>query len=301
MSAENAYQLFKFHSVHPTADAWKQFESLFALTPLRMADNVGEIESFSWIAGTCVFAQVAMDGNAHEHTEKHIERSGDLLFVHRFLTGGSDGRSADVPFTLRPGMIIFHDYSRPYEGIQPPSTLQSVHIPHDLVGYDSKTMPPHIILDVQSPHGASINAAFDAMMPDFLAGRDELEKVRLEHLMDLVRAALPRPNEDASIAMQVQAFIEKRLGDQTLTIEDVQDAFQLSRAQVFEILGLFGGFDAYLASRRTFCALFDLYKHRSTEHRLEDVSAQYGFGSVDAFNQAVSMRYGTDLHTIFAA
>lgn len=301
MSTEDTYQLFKFNSVHPTENAWKQFETMFDLTPLRMSKNVGTIESQTWIAGTCVFAQVAMDGNAHEHSAQHIEKSGDLLFVHRFLTGGSDGRSGDVPFTLRPGMIIFHDYGRPYEGIQPPSTLQSVHIPHRLVGYDSQTMPPHIIYDLQSPHGAAINAAFDDLMPDFLSGRDDLEKERSKRLLDRVRAALPQPNEELPMAVQLQAFIENRLGDQALSIEDVQDAFQLSRAQLFEILDLFGGFDAYLTSRRTFCALFDLYKHRGANRSLQDVSSRYGFASADALNQAVSTRYGTDLQTIFDA
>ncbi|MEO1564451.1 MAG: hypothetical protein AAFR98_13540, partial [Pseudomonadota bacterium] len=194
MTTEDVYRLKTMYALDPPEKAWKHFSALFDLTPLRMSKNSGSIENYTWIAGTSVFAQVSLDGNLHYHTDDHLSRSGDLLFVHRYLTGGADGRSGDVPYMMRPGSIIFHDYGRPFEGVQMPSTIQSVFLRHDLVGYDPNRMPPQLVFDQSSSVGAALFSTFDTLMDAFLGGATTLEIARERHLASLVNAALPEPD-----------------------------------------------------------------------------------------------------------
>jgi len=178
----------------PPEKAWKQFAALFDLTPLRMSQNIGHIDNYTWIAGTSIFAQVAIDGNLHQHGDHHLSQSGDLLFVHRYITGGADGQSGDVPYMVRPGRMVFHDYGRTFKAIQMPSKLQSVFIPHDLIGYDPARMPPQIVLDQNTPESAALFESFDGLMSEFLADSEALEKARVRQFLSLVSAALPEPD-----------------------------------------------------------------------------------------------------------
>lgn len=299
MSVTDAYPLHKMHAVNPPEKAWAQFASLFDLTPLNMANNSGEMESHTWIAGACIFSQVSLDGNAHKHAEQHLETSGHLLFVHRYVAGGADGSSGAVPYMMRPGMMIFHDYGRPFEGIQTPSLIQSLHIPHDMIGYDPNTMPPQIILDQKSPHGAALFAAFDVLIPDLFAGRDHLEKQRTREFADVIRAALPKPDAGLSIQLQIQIFIEDNLKDPDLNLERVQNAFQLSRAQMFEEMAIYGGIETYIAVRRTYHAVLDLVEHPEKRARLDRTALSWGFPSTASLNRAIAQFYKADLNTLF--
>ena len=221
MPSEDTYRLQHMHAIDPPEKAWKQFAPLFDLTPLKMANNAGAIENHSWFAGPCIYAQVSLDGNAHKHTDQHLSQSGDLLFVHRYLAGGADGRSGELPYMMRPGRMIFHDYGRPFEGIQTPSLIQSVHIPHRLIGYDPDTMPPQIMLDPASAQGAALAGAFEALMRDLLGGLERLQKDRASALTALVRDALPEPGAAPSLQMQIQSYIEDELVDPDFTLDRV--------------------------------------------------------------------------------
>ena len=301
MTTDGAYRLHKFHAVDPPEKAWKQFSTLFDLTPLKMSDNAGAIESHSWVAGACVFAQVSLDGNAHKHTEHHLSKSGDLLFVHRYLLGGADGRSGNAPYRMRPGMMIFHDYGRPFEGIQTPSVIQSVYIPHAMIGYSPEQMPPQITYDQHSPHGAALFAAFESLIPELLNGADFLEKERSKYFVDLVRAALPQADAPKPLSAKLQLHIEDRLSDPDLNVEALQAAFQLSKAQVFEEMELHGGFDTYLTSRRVYRAVFELSDQPSNRENLGAAASRWGFASEADLKRAVAMQYRADIETMFDA
>lgn len=301
MTTDGAYRLHKFHAVDPPEKAWKQFSTLFDLTPLKMSDNTGAIENHTWVAGACVFAQVSLDGNAHKHTEHHLSKSGDLLFVHHYLLGGADGRSGNAPYRMRPGMMIFHDYGRPFEGIQTPSVIQSVYIPHAMIGYSPEQMPAQITFDQQSPHGAALFAAFEALMPELLNGAEFLEKERSEYFVDLVRAALPQAGAPKPLSAKLQLHIEDRLSDPGLNVEALQAAFQLSKAQVFEEMELHGGFDTYLTSRRVYRAVFELSGQPSNRENLGAAASRWGFASEADLKRAVAMQYRADIETMFDA
>lgn len=301
MTTDDAYRLHKFHAVDPPEKAWKQFSTLFDLTPLKMNDNAGAIENHTWVAGACVFAQVSLDGNAHTHSEDHLSKSGDLLFVHRYLLGGADGRSGNAPYMMRPGMMIFHDYGRPFEGIQTPSVIQSVYIPHAMIGYSPEQMPAQITFNQRSPHGAALFAAFEALIPELLNGADFLEKDRSQYFVDLVRAALPQPDAPEPLLVKLQLFIEDKLGDPDLDVEALQAAFQLSKAQVFEEMEPYGGFETYLVSRRVYRAVFELNNQPSKRTKLKAVAEKWGFESEIDLKRAVATHYRADIEAIFDA
>lgn len=299
MAGQDVYHLLKRHAIDPPEKAWKQFAPLFDLTPVAMANDAGAIESYSWIAGACIYAQVAIDGNAHKHTEKHMSQSSNLLFVHRFLSGGSDGRCGEVPFSLRPGPMIMHDYSRPFEGIQPPSLLQAVYIPHALIGFDPQTMPAMTILNPDSPQNTALSAAFDVLIPELLSGVDHLAKDRARQITALVREALPKPDAEPDLRMQIQNLVETCLIDPNFNIQQVMAELAVSRAQVFDAVSVYGGFETYLSVRRTYRALFDLTEHESKRSNLEETALSWGFPTLDAFRRAAWRHYKANLDTVF--
>ena len=299
MTTDDVYRLKRMHAIDPPEKAWKQFSPLFDLIPLRMANNSGAIENHTWIAGSSIFSQVSLDGNLHDHGEHHLIRSGDLLFVHRYLSGGAGGRSGDTPYMMRPGMMIFHDYGGPFEGIQLPSTIQSVYFRHDLIGYDPSSMPPQIMFDQNTPHGAALFSTFDELMPELLNGCDVLEKARVGRLADEVKAVLHSPDSEMPDRMKVQLYIEENLTDAELDESQIQSAFEMSRAQLFELLLPYGGFAQYVDARRTFHAIRDLHQNTERRARLEETARRWGFPSGDELRRTVARIYLADLNTIF--
>lgn len=296
---EDVYRLKRMHAIDPPEKAWKQFSPLFDLIPLRMANNSGAIENHTWIAGSSIFSQVSLDGNLHDHGEQHLGRSGDLLFVHRYLSGGADGRSGDVPYMMRPGMMIFHDYGRAFEGIQLPSVIQSVYFRHDLVGYDPSGMPPQVMFDQNTPHGAALFSILDELMPELLNGREALEKARVQRFAGAVKAALLSPNADMTDRVKVQRYIEENLTDAELDESEIQSAFDMSRARLFELLLPYGGFAQYVDTRRTFYAVRDLHQNIERRAHLDETASRWGFASENELRKSVARIYQSDLNTIF--
>ena len=300
-------RLYRTHAADPPEKAWKQFSALFDLSPMRMPGNSGIIENQTWFAGNNVIAEVSLDGNVHEHHDEHLKHSGDLLFVHRYLSGGADGLSGEIPYMMRPGMFIFHDYGRPFQGIQTPSRLQSIHVPHSVVGYDPERMPPQVTFDKMSEHGRILHAEFDKMFALLIQGAETLKATRLDRVMDKIRAAMPKENGQNPDAIDgaappritLQTYIESNLSNPDLSRESLLESFEISRSELFERFEVFGGVATYIEIRRLFRALIELWKDRETRNSLERVARRWGFASKQAFMRAAKTRYGVRPDTVF--
>lgn len=303
-----AIKLYRTHAADPPENAWKQFSTLFDLTPLRMPGNTGMIENQTWIAGKIIFAEVALDGNVHQHDERHLKNSGELLFVHRYLAGGADGLSVTTPYMMRPEMMIFHDYGSPFDGIQTPSRLQSLHVPHTLVGYDPGQMPPQVIFDAISEHGQILHQEFDAIFARLSQGAETLEAARVERLLNKIRSAMPRGSEsspsDTDTAKPgraaLQKHIESQLGNPELSRDSLVQDFETSRRHLFEQFEIFGGVTTYIEVRRLFQALFALWKSPKRSDAIPRLARTWGFDSTEAFIHAARTHYDADPYTIFS-
>lgn len=264
-----------------------------------MPRDTGAFENNCWAAGRCMFQQLAVDGNIHTRTLKHTRTSQDMLHVFRYVSGGADGRCASLPFTNRPGSIVIHDYARTFKALQATSVLHSLHIPHDLVGFDPETMPAQIVLDLASPQGVALNMAFDSLLPDLMEDPDYLEKKRIQRFADLIRAALPGPGTETHAASKMMYFIERHIKDHHLTQSSLQDEFQVSRAQIYGYFFEHGGFEAYVTLRRAFNAIMDLNENPDRRQKLAELAKDWGFASELDLKVAVATHYLIDLDTVF--
>ena len=85
--------------------AWGHCDAVMNLTPLKSDRCTGVFVSQSWFAGDCLFNQRAVDGNSHEHDHNHIQETGDVIFIYRYLSGTYFGSSEGTPYTIHPGHI----------------------------------------------------------------------------------------------------------------------------------------------------------------------------------------------------
>ena len=129
VNTKAVYKVYTHHAVETPENGCRRLAFLSNYQLINMPGDTGAFENNCWTAGGCVVQQLAVDGNTQIRTEEHTQTSQNLLHVHRYLSGGADGKCGSVPYTNRPRSIVIHDYARPFEALQTTSVLQSLHIP----------------------------------------------------------------------------------------------------------------------------------------------------------------------------
>ncbi|MEL7041233.1 MAG: helix-turn-helix domain-containing protein [Pseudomonadota bacterium] len=294
-------------TIQKSAEAWEQSTSVFDLAPMNTHNNTGVFIARTWITNMCVFGHLVFDANTHAHGAKHINDTGDLILVYRFLEGEAFGQIKDMPYTIRPGLMMIRDYAFPFEGMQTPCLIQGVYVHYDLLRHGSEYRTPQLCFSADTAMGRVLHAEFDAIFGQLLSGSKSLSLVRLNRFISCVKLAISKGNVEQDVRVQarealgaaIRAHIEAHLAMPELNSEYILRTFGVSRATLYRIFEPFGGVRTYISNRRLFRAVMQISKDPMTRGEITRAAEKWGFSSDANFNRSVRRTFGASPNSLF--
>ena len=295
--------------VDRSKSAWGHCEELGDLTPLNSPQSTGLFINESWATDDCVCMQQVMDGNSHVHEAKHFEKSGNIVFVSRLISGQAMGRTGDSPYSIYRGSISIRDYSRPFDGIQTAAVTQGIFFLHDTVGFDPGQHPNLNVYHHGSQTAQALNAAFDMLFGELGAGLRRISSVHIARIKSCVKLALQGEAAKAdvrTIARQalkhvICSKIEQNLSDYAYSPKTILSEFGTSRATLFRMFEADGGVRNYIRNRRLYRAVLQISQTPMTRGAISRAAREWGFSSDANFNRSVRRFYGTSPNSLFEA
>lgn len=287
--------------------SWGQCEEIVDLTPIKSDSCTGLFVNQTWLSNDCMFNQRAVDGHRHRHEDKHIKKTGDLIYVFRYLSGYSLGQSEEQPYGLHPGMITIRDYSRPFEGVQVAGVTQGIFLWHKFLDYHPEQNTQLRVFAESSAFAQIVHAEFDVFFSMLTDGATQLPAQRLNRFKDCIKLAIQGETAREDIRMQARralreticAFIERNLADLKLSTAAILKQFGVSRATLFRMFEMDGGVRNYINHRRLFRAVLQISQNPMTRGEISKASNEWGFSSDANFNRSVRRAFGTRPSSLF--
>jgi AraC-like DNA-binding protein len=206
--------------------------------------------------------------------------------------------------SLRAGDFALVDLSRPCRWTNTPGQIVAVTFPRSLL-----PLPPDEITRIAGVRicgGGGIAGLVSSLAGQLVAhiGRDGADGTRLgAALLDLLTVALAEPMDrtrdvppDArrrALLLRVQAFIEQRLGDPTLTPQSIADAHHVSVRSLYSLFEMQGEtVAAWIRRRRLAQCRRELLDPASDTQLVGAIGARWGFTSPDHFSRAFRAAFG---------
>ena len=291
----------------PPEDAWDYFARAYDLTPIMDPRNDKLITNKVWTTQGCVFGQQTVVASLYDHTKKHVQETGYLLCVHRFVTGGSHGLTDDQPYSTPPWTIGFRDYSTPYKGVQMPGFSQGIYVVASHVGYNPSRHKGMLAYPEHTTFGRILNAEFDHFFGRFNEGATSVNAKRLQRL--LACFSLACLGTDAPDDVRIRArealrdtictFIERHLDSPYLTMETILNEFGVSRATLYRMFQSDRGVRSYISDRRATRAVMELSTKATLRGQISRVAEKWGYSSLPNFNRTIKNMFGVSPKSLF--
>ena len=196
---------------------------------------------------------------------------------------------------VREDAFYLFDYSREYLSIAPQSEVISIMIPHSAAGYDPIRHAPRFVLDRSSPEGELIVEELERVVRDGdeMPRRDVPDQA--ERFFAMFAALFHRrskPETDTlSPPEQIKRYIDARVLDDTLSIDQVMSGLQVSRGEIYSALGMSQTFESYVAKRRLDYALRSLAFGPPDQMRLWKIAEASKYSSLTEFSEAFEAQF----------
>ncbi|MEM7330056.1 MAG: AraC family transcriptional regulator [Pseudomonadota bacterium] len=287
--------------------SWGHCEAIIDLTPLNSPCCTGLFINEIWVASDCMLTQRALDGNSHIHEAKHVRESGNIVFVSRFLSGHSMGRTGDTPYAIYPGSIAIRDYSRPFDGIQAVGVAQGIFFQHETLGFDPAKHPSLSVFHAGTAIARSLHSEFDSIFSWLATGARDIDESRLTRIKSCVKTALNgklakadvRSIARESLKQAICIDIEQNLTDHQYALKTILTRFGVSRATLFRMFEADGGVRNYISNRRLYRAVLQISKSPMTRGTITQAARKWGFSSDANFNRSVRRVYGASPNSLF--
>ncbi|MEM7639541.1 MAG: helix-turn-helix domain-containing protein [Pseudomonadota bacterium] len=295
--------------VERSKNAWGHCDSIVDLTPLKSPQCTGLFILETWAAAHCVFVQRAIDATSHVHEAKHLNHTGNVLFVWRFLSGHLMGRNGESPYSIYRGSIAMRDYSRPYDGVQSAAIIQGIVFLHETLGFDPGQHPGLSVFHDGSLFAQCLHAEFDTVFEQLGAGFRYISSDQMMRIKSCIQFAIHGKSSKADVrTVARQALkrticinIEQNLGDLTFSPKSILTRFGTSRATLFRMFEADGGVRNYINNRRLYRAVLQISKSPMTRGVISKAARDWGFSSDANFNRSVRRVYGTSPNSLFEA
>ena len=233
-----------------------------------------------------------------------IARSNiDHIVIQQYTAGGYDGSTAMRPLRVRAGDICVLDLASTFETHALASETLNLIVPRNLILSS--------IANPEALHGLVIPAdtATARVIGQNLACMiDSLGTMRASELRpmalaatSLARALLRGALDEtaravASVAgpnlFDLRQFIEDRLADPDLGVEQIAGVFGLSRATLYRLFEPLGGIASYIRRRRLHRAFLELTAHDGRPARIGELARRWHLGSDASFARSFRAEYG---------
>ncbi|MEL7039958.1 MAG: helix-turn-helix domain-containing protein [Pseudomonadota bacterium] len=288
-------------------DAWQFYAPAYDYVPITHPCNTSLITNQVWSTPGCVFGQQTVSASLYDHTKKHVNETGYLVCVHRFISGGSFGLSGDHPYSTPPRTIGFRDYSTPYKGIQMPGVSQGIYIVADQIGFDPSRQDGQISYAEHTTFGRVLNAEFDHFFGHLNDGATALDLRRVKRLIACFTLAVNGPSASMDVRLQARNalhdticdYIEQHLQSPDLTPTHLVRRFGVSRPTLFRMFEEDGGVRTYISRRRLLHAMIDLASNPTLRGQISNVAERWGYSSIPNFHRTIKSVFGVSPGSLF--
>ncbi len=250
-----------------------------------------------------VFGRASYSGTTYTREPQHL-RSGetDRISLQLPIGGGVErGLIGDRPFAAATDRITLRDWAHPFTTASEPHEQLSLLIPrerviaHDFV-YEQR---PVITWMLDAPQGRMLANAlislWQALPEASAADAPTLAGGILGLLNGLIspdsgRRQEPLPPQALLGAMT--RFLDTRLADPTLGVDQLLAAFRCSRASVYRCFRECGGVQSYIRTQRLANCFRDLKRLTSSRQRVREVALRWGFTDMSHFYRVFKRQFG---------
>lgn len=234
---------------------------------------------------------------------KCVTRAGGLL-LHMQDLGTSLNTQLKRSTRLRPGDITFCDAGRPYKvECADPVQMIVINIPYELLSNRFSSIDEFVALHVDGTRGAG--AILASLVRNVWQHCSDLEtdpetsgKAVISAVLDLMGLVHARGTEPglspgvAALRRAMQAHVEHRLADPTLSVSSLADAFGVTTRHVHRVFAESGATPSnYILERR-----LDLTARRLRDLKRGDnvttIAYDSGFTNLASFSRSFRKRYG---------
>jgi len=260
------------------------------------------------LIGDVALGRLMGTGQEFDRSRSKIARDGmDGYVLQFYLKGQSAARSDARIQTASEGDLYILDMA------QPLATTTSDHDQFSLI-VPRRLLAPRL----NSPDGVHMKVApgtlplvglFRDSLASFYKHLDNMTVSEAEAVMspllDMAVAAINgHVTEDEVAAYQVGQFsrirhyVEEHLLDQSLSLDSVMGAFQISRRTAYRLFEAVGGFSTFVNRRRLKRSLDALRASRNQHISIAAIGAMHGFDNAENFSRAFRREFGLSPRTV---
>ena len=249
-----------------------------------------------------VFSHTRCSAANFHRTARHVRGDGkDCFALQLLLRGRERGEAAGRPLLVAPDRIVLRDWSRPFDSTADETEQLGVIIPRGrIVTRDRlRDRVPAASWDLQSPPGMMLANALISLWRILPQATGEDAPALATGFLGLLNGLLcPNPEPAGKPALNraglaaMKAFLDQRLRDADLGVDDLVDAFHLSRPVIYRMFREAGGVRAFIQERRLGESFRELTSPGKTPRPLWEVARRWGFRDPAYFHRAFKSRFG---------
>lgn len=281
--------------------------AIFGLSPVNREDADRSYRLASWFVDPVTIINSKYHSMVTQHSNWHVEESGNQIHVHRYAHGRASVETAGQPIECETGAISLLDYSRPFSSVHTKSDCHSFFVPHAAIGYVPSDDAHAPVYQADSTMGQLIGQEMDNLLSQLKAGTPSIDPIDLKRFLGCVEVAMSpqkasqsaRAFAHESMKRSIQTFIEERLSDPDLSVTTVLRAFGVSRASLYRMFEAEDGVRSYINRRRLYRAVTNLAENPLQRGKIHEVSERWGFSSDASFNRMVRREFGVAPGSLF--
>lgn len=231
---------------------------------------------------------------------KHGE--ADCITVQLPIAGGVErGVTTDQPFMMAADRISVRDWSHPFETVSEQLEQLALMIPRERVVERDfmHQRQPVITWSLNSPQGRVLASAMHTLWRSMSIARAADGPTLAAGIVGLlngliapdVRPQLSNPPSQ-TLLNAMQRFLDQRLSNPELGVDDLMTAFHCSRATIYRAFREIGGVHSYIRKQRLVQAFRELRRLRVSSPRVYQVAQRWGFTDVGHFYRLFKKQFG---------
>lgn|SRR5690606_23703260 len=226
--------------------------------------------------------------------------NGQVL-IRMYQTGHARGMHEDEAFSTAPGEVHMFDQGSASTGdCDGWQSMKSVFMPYEAVHYQPGHHPRHIRVGADTASGRILRTSMASLfsaLPDASASEAPVLAsgfCGLVHGLLLARGPAANDSTDFHAARRraMRRYLEERLGDPELGVDQLCAAFSVSRATVYRDFAEEGGVARFVTRCRLERAFRDLSTGAPDRGRVRRVAERWGFASQYHFSRLFRQQFG---------
>ena len=250
-----------------------------------------------------IFAHNQFSSASFTREARHL-RGGDSDFItlHFPIRGGVEcGTVVERPHKMATDRISLQDWAHPYATVAEAVEKFGVMIPRDrMVARDwIYERQPTITWMLDSPQGRVLANAWMTLWQSLPHAQAEDAPTLAGGFLGLLNGLIsPAPHDAQDAVFQqgllpaMKRFLDSRLADPGLGIDQLVQAFRCSRSTVFRLFREHGGLQSYVRDQRLARCFGELTQRESAPARIRQVAMRWGFKDSHHFSRLFKKQFG---------